>query len=1330
MDSIADSFFNNTAAGTQSAFWLFSGTNTTRFSGNVAYNSTNGFYIDSGPRANNFTNNTIYSNTYGMRFNGASTYNQAYNNTLRNNSYGVYLAAASTNNLFYYNRFENSTYAHASALAAGNSFNTTNGSSCGAFCARGNYWDDILSLDIVDSNADGFGDSGTEYPYNRTNGGNVTFNVTDYGPITTNTGGACYDTDGDGSYNTSSDPGCSAYFDCDDNNATLLPPRDDYVLTQNITLCAGTYYVNDSVFGPTEGVIYTSSGAYAGVQCNGTVVIGNNSNTFIYNAYDTLLYVRNCTVANYTKGLRGATGRIMYNNFSNDTYGIYLNYYDAVISNNTFYKGSTGIWHDDFTSEGTWNITISYNDFLNQSQAMNTRSQESRFIHNNIQNAGNSGGSVTIYNYYSSKGGWNISYNMFNDSAGIIFNSGRPNTNVTHNSFLGNSIRSRGMYFFGSRRNDNFLIHANNFSGYTSYGVQASYIGNSIFTNNTFTDNAVGLYVSFEDNVLAYHNRFYSSSVMHASSGISSAYFNTTNTGKPAGYQAEGNYWDDILSLDIYDSDADGFGDMGPDYPYNSTNGGNVSADVQDWGPITTKGVPVPGGGNISITIFGPNGTEMTGTRSVFLNLSYNDSVVAACRWANDDSGNLASQPWEECTTVKAWLISPAEGNKTVYFQVRNTDGGTNMTNDSIIYSFVQDYTAPNAPIVLDGIEGDDIDWWNSNTTLHAHWSGGWDDISALRYSYRILNNSVCSGSCGFTDVETNTSVTVTGLDLSEGRNFSFEVMAYNPFNFNSSTALSDGVVIDLTRPDAPTINSSTHPDQNRPYDESSAVFNITADDPISNGVASGIAGYSYMLDTHPGTAPDNLLEEKEWETIAELHKGSSNQTLKANSTGYAYAVFSQLHANFTENDSVRVKVALAERFNDYRDLMGVKVYLAKIGDGVDISDFDMESAAITDIANFSWDVKYKEAMLDASVYQFDLTLNQTINDDGSNDIYVVVAGIGSDDDNRENLDVAYTTNAGLIDSSTKNFVCDQADVCRQNTTTREYSIGVERRDPGDVWTVKYDLLGDGVYYFHAKAKDDAGNWGETAHYRIEVAAGGVNVLVYSPYDGELFTTNTTAANITVKVAVSGNASVYVVAKHPGGGNYTSPVYVFNMSRDFEDVELELGSNEIYAVANTTAGAVSRSPSVFVTAAAGVPVYLNKTLRVRYTGCAQSSPAFICNAVQGVSNIGIATENAASISAPSVTTDTSVNSLKIYMTRAFDTGTLASAMQDNTFMDRVQPMFGYTRGVSEYVVRNELRYGSIYLGGNFRLPSGTYNLYMRKGGITPDGKSNITLTLE
>ena len=102
-----------------------------------------------------------------------------------------------------------------------------------------------------------------------------------------------------------------------------------------------------------------------------------------------------------------------------------------------------------------------------------------------------------------------------------------------------------------------------------------------------------------------------------------------------------------------------------------------------------------------TIVIYGINGTELTGSRNVLLNLSYSSSDgIDKCRWVNDDQSALSSADWEECTTAKAWILSSGFGNKTVYFEVKDLNSDTAVFNDSILYVFMQDYTAPAPPTV------------------------------------------------------------------------------------------------------------------------------------------------------------------------------------------------------------------------------------------------------------------------------------------------------------------------------------------------------------------------------------------------------------------------------------------------------------------------------------------------------------------------------------------------------------------------------------------------------------------------------------------------------
>ena len=552
---------------------------------------------------------------------------------------------------------------------------------------------------------------------------------------------------------------------------------------------------------------------------------------------------------------------------------------------------------------------------------------------------------------------------------------------------------------------------------------------------------------------------------------------------------------------------------------------------------------------------------------------------------------------------------------------------------------------------------------------------------------------------------------------------YQFEVQAYNPFNLSSS-AVSNGTRIDITAPNVPIVNSSTHPDQNRSYAITTAIFNWTASDILSNNNMSGIDGYSYILDTHPGTAPDDTVKDRYWDTLVPMHTGLYNQTLKVNSTGVTYAIYSQVRSNLTENDSVRVSVALAESVSDTQDLMGVKVYLIKVPQGASISAFSQESNAISNIINTTRDIKYASDTSLATVYTYNFTVNQTVSDT-TNDIYLVVSGIPSDS-SRHNLSIGGS--AGNTDASTQNFVCDSSNNCQNTTSSVEYAVKVERSDSGSSWLTKYDYLGDGIYYFHVKAKDVAGNWGDTAHYKITVAAGGVSVGILYPISGDTETTTTNVLNLSVKVIVSGNASVYVVAKYQSGNNYTSPSYSFSTTHVFDNVTLAVGINELYAVANTSVGAITRSTSNYVNVINEILPITNKTLRVTYSGgCSPSSN--LCYGSSGSGSIGMASETPDVLASGSLLANTSLNTIKIFMSKGFSASSLDSDFRQNIFLDKVNPSFGFTDKGVHYVVQDELRYSDVYLAGELHLPAGTYNVYLIHSGITADGKVNLSVVV-
>jgi parallel beta-helix repeat protein len=297
-------------------------------------------------------NSTILGSGCGLSINNSDSYTIT-NTSFKYGSYGACIDASSSDNLFYYSNFTSNSVYQVSADASGNNFNTT-----GSGIAKGNFWDDALLLDIFDNNGDGFGDSGDQYPYSLANGGQVSSYVTDYGPIVTK---RCVDNDGDGYGKIGTNlSNCTynAYADCNDNNASIIPPRDDLNLTSNITLCNGTFYLNTSssngiVNFKTDNIILT---------CNSTIIIGNNTGSAFYSSGQSSVSVVGCNAYNYTYGayLTSTTGSTLRNNtFLNNSYGTYLTSSSSnLIYYNVFMNSSLALAYSDTATNG-FNTTVS-----------------------------------------------------------------------------------------------------------------------------------------------------------------------------------------------------------------------------------------------------------------------------------------------------------------------------------------------------------------------------------------------------------------------------------------------------------------------------------------------------------------------------------------------------------------------------------------------------------------------------------------------------------------------------------------------------------------------------------------------------------------------------------------------------------------------------------------------------------------------------------------------------------------------------------------------------------------------------------------------------------
>lgn len=222
-----------------------------------------------------FENLTI-SLTSSICLNVSSTTGANFTNiTFYNCTTALWISADSTNNLFYYNNFS-STGMWVNDSGTGNQFNTSV-SGRGA----GNFYHNLSSYDIGDSDGDYWGDTGTKYPLNQTNFGIALWKTTgaDRGPgIST--------------------PTCG--------NFTY--PNRVYSLQRNITYTGSITCLNITADNVTiRGNGFTVKGPYTGSGSSnyGTAIRSNASG----------LRVENISIggASYGIDFYGATNATLYN---------------------------------------------------------------------------------------------------------------------------------------------------------------------------------------------------------------------------------------------------------------------------------------------------------------------------------------------------------------------------------------------------------------------------------------------------------------------------------------------------------------------------------------------------------------------------------------------------------------------------------------------------------------------------------------------------------------------------------------------------------------------------------------------------------------------------------------------------------------------------------------------------------------------------------------------------------------------------------------------------------------------------------------------------------
>jgi hypothetical protein len=151
--------------------------------------------------------------------------------------------------------------------------------------------------------------------------------------------------------------------------------------------------------------------------------------------------------------------------------------------------------------------------------------------------------------------------------------------------------------------------------------------------------------------------------------------------------------------------------------------------------------------------------------------------------------------------------------------------------------------------VIEGGTDGVDIDYQSSATTLTISWSGS-DPVSGIsKYEYALGTTSGGTEVKTWINATTDTSVSLSGLSLSDATKYFTSVKATDKAGNVSAVITGDGITIDLTAPSGTIVNDGTGDDITYTGSDST----LSANWPAFTETVSGIAKYEYSIGTTSG---------------------------------------------------------------------------------------------------------------------------------------------------------------------------------------------------------------------------------------------------------------------------------------------------------------------------------------------------------------------------------------------------------------------------------------------------------------------------------------------
>ncbi|MBS3069653.1 right-handed parallel beta-helix repeat-containing protein, partial [Candidatus Micrarchaeota archaeon] len=396
------------------------------------------------------------------------------------------------------------------------------------------------------------------------------------------------------------------------------------ILSHNITACASldttntVYRLGNDV--TSAETCFTITASNVTLDCQGNAISGENA-TNTYGAYSDQQYttIKDCIISNFSSAIYyyGASDGSILNNSASTTY------------------------------EGGYGIVLS-------------ASSDSNTIEDNIASSNNGSG---IYVYSSA-----LNTLSGNAATGVVGQAitlyGASSSTFTNNS--GTSASSYGIYLFSSSGN---TLSGNTVSSTSSSAIHLSNSNYTLLFNNTINSSTTGISIAATASSNIFHHNYIYRSLPYINNSGTGNEFNTSVLGV-----AQGNYYENIANLSLYDYDGDSYGDFGAAYPYSAaSSNGKWEGEGADWGPINATSTGVNACIALSTagstyTLSSPlssNGTCFTVTAA---------NILLDCRGfsltGDNSSGSYGIYSTQLNTTIMNCIISNFE--KGIYFSGAN----------------------------------------------------------------------------------------------------------------------------------------------------------------------------------------------------------------------------------------------------------------------------------------------------------------------------------------------------------------------------------------------------------------------------------------------------------------------------------------------------------------------------------------------------------------------------------------------------------------------------------------------------------------------------------